>query len=554
MQKIFTFLTLCIFLQQNIYAQTVGLLLSDSAAYNGYTLFAPANTTNTYLIDNCGLVVKEWKQSNDFPGASAYLLENGNLLRTARIGSNFSAGGTGGRLQIFNWEDTTIWQYDYSDPNYHHHHDVAPMPNGNILVMAWDRKTKLEATVAGRDTNFISNEVWSERIVEIKPISSNSAEIVWEWYLWDHLIQDFDSTRSNYGVVADHPELMDVNAALNPTGDNKDWIHLNSIQYNENLDQIILSSRHLNEIYIIDHSTTTAEAATHQGGNAGKGGDILFRWGNPLMYQRGTIDDQQFFGQHDARWIPDGHPQAGNIMVFNNGLGRPGGSYSSVDVIVPPLDANNTYTIGADTPFGPEDLLWTYEYDPPQEMYSPNISGAQRLPNGNTLVCEGRRGNFYEVTLDGDIIWHYKMPIGSNGPVAQGTILTNASIFRATRYGTDYPAFDGKDLTPGLPVELDPIPSDCKITAPPVSTSTVAQLQGVKINNNPFTEYLSISNLTDEVITIRVFDVVGRLLAALDSADETIRLPASDWERGFYVVHISNRDRSQFFVQKIIRE
>lgn len=60
---------------------------------------------------------------------------------------------------------------------------------------------------------------------------------------------------------------------------------MNGIDYNPVLDQIALSTHNLNEWYIIDHSTTTAEAATSSGGNSGKGGDLLYRWGNPAAYQ-----------------------------------------------------------------------------------------------------------------------------------------------------------------------------------------------------------------------------------------------------------------------------
>ena len=555
MAKIYSIFIFIFLVQISFAQQTVGLFLNDSTSLNGYTLFGPGVSKITYLIDNCGNEVHRWDQSTTNPGASVYLLENGNLLRTGRINSNFNGGGTGGRLEIFNWEGDLIWQYDYSSNTYHHHHDVAPMPNGNILLIAWESRTETELEAAGRNPITISNSVWSERVVEIKPIGTNEIEVVWEWHLWDHLVQDFDSTKMNYGVVAEHPELMDINFGVNATGNNSDWIHLNSINYNSNLDQIVLSSRHLSEIYVIDHSTTSLEAAGHTGGNSGKGGDLLFRYGNPQSYDRGTSDDRVFYGQHDATWVPVGYPDEGKIMVFNNGQGRPGGSYSSVDVIDPPLDVNNTYTISNTEPFSPEDLFWTYEADPPSDMYSSNISGAHRLPNGNTLICVGREGNFYEVNYEGDLVWHYKMPIGNNGPVSQGTVLTNANAFRATRYGADYPAFVGKNLTPGDPIEVNPLPSDCVLYGDPVAVKNYANLEGVQALNNPIHDFIYIKNQTKNEVSIEVFDIMGRLVVtSLFSQNEHIEISANNWNNGFYTIRISNVEKNRFFVQKIIKQ
>lgn len=554
MVKIYPFFVLLFLTQLSFAQQTVGLFLNDSTAVNGYTLFAPSVSKITYLIDNCGNEVHRWDQSETNPGASVYLLENGNLLRTGRINSNFTAGGTGGRLEIFNWEGDLIWQYDYSSNQYHHHHDVAPMPNGNILLIAWEARVEIEAELAGRNPATINNPVWSERVVEIKPVGTNDIEVVWEWHLWDHLIQDFDSTKMNYGVVAEHPELLDINFAVNPTGNNADWIHLNSIDYNSDLDQIVLSSRHTNEIYVIDHSTTTLEASGHTGGNSGKGGDLLFRYGNPQAYDRGDNTNQIFYGQHDARWIPAGYPDAGKIMVFNNGQGRPSGNYSSVDVIDPPIDNNNTYTISATEPFEPENLFWTYNSTPPTNMYSANISGAHPLDNGNTLICVGRDGLFYEVNNDGDLVWHYKMPVGNNGPVSQGTVLPNANVFRATKYKADYPAFIGKDLTPGDPIEVNPLPSDCEIYSLPVAVSRPANLAGVQVLNNPIHDFIFIKNKTTNSINIEVFDLMGRLITSQFSLDENIEITASNWSNGFYTIVISNEEKNRFFVQKIIKQ
>ena len=141
--------------------------------------------------------------------------------------------------------------------------------------------------------------------------------MVWRWRVWDHLIQDYDATKANYGNVAANPRLIDADGTESRIP--AFWNHMNSIDYNAALDQIMLSVRGNSEVWIIDHSTTTAEAAAHTGGKSGKGGDLLYRWGNPKAYGAGTQSDQELYQQHDAEWVSTGYPGAGNITVFNNG-------------------------------------------------------------------------------------------------------------------------------------------------------------------------------------------------------------------------------------------
>ncbi len=173
--------------------------------------------------------------------------------------------------------------------------------------------------------------------------------------MWDHLAQDFDTEADNYGVVADHPELIDINYANGPQAD---WSDGNAIDYSPELDQIIVSFRHFSELWVLDHSTTTEEAAGHSGGTIGMGGDILYRWGNPETYGAGDASGQLLFFQHDARWIPPGLPGEGNILVFNNGP-RPAGRFSSVDELVPPVDDMGHYALIQGESFGPDEPAWT---------------------------------------------------------------------------------------------------------------------------------------------------------------------------------------------------
>lgn len=441
---------------------TVGLQHKQPGSYVGYDLFAPMGSTTTYLTDHDGLFVHSWPAATT-PGMAVYLLDNGDLLRPATTTRDprFNAGGAAGRVETIAWDGTLLWRFDYTASTYLSHHDVEWLPNGNVLVIAWEVKSQAEAIAAGRDPALVTaNGLWPDHVIEVEPILPSGGNIVWEWHLWDHLIQDFDATKANYGVVANSPELVDINAREGGMAGAADWVHTNGIAYHPGFDQILLSIHSLSEIWVIDHSTTTAEAAGHSGGRYGKGGDLLYRWGNPRMYRAGTAADRQLFSQHDARWIEPGLPGEGNITVFNNGGGRPGGNHSSIEEIVPPVDASGNYSLGTGPAYPPAAPVWTYKATPTSSFYATNISGAHRLPNGNTMICNGPAGTFFEVNAAGVELWRYVSPVTRTSILQQGQAvpvgMNNNQVFRVHRYAPDHPGLQGRDLTPGTQVEVYP--------------------------------------------------------------------------------------------------
>jgi hypothetical protein len=370
---------------------------------NGTILFAPMDSTITYLIDSSGSVLHTWS-SNYLPGEAVIWLGNGTILRTIKVGMVIPLG-SGGGVQKVKWDGTIIWDFRYNTDGHLSHHDIKVLPNGNVLMIAWETKTSDEAIAAGRNpSNIYGNKFMPDHIIEVKPTGPTTGNIVWEWHVWDHLIQDYDPSKANYGVVGNHPELVDINFVPE---EGVDWMHSNSIDYNQQLDQLLLCVNYFNEIWVIDHNTTTEEAASHSGGNSGKGGDLLYRWGNPRAYRAGTFDDQKLFLPHDATWIKPGYPGGGNILIFNNGLNRPGSHYSSVDEIDTPVNASGGYYLVPGFAYGPETLTWIYTANPPTSFYSGHLSGAQRLSDGNTLICSGEPGKFFEVTPSGTMIWEY---------------------------------------------------------------------------------------------------------------------------------------------------
>ncbi|WP_317896707.1 aryl-sulfate sulfotransferase [Aurantibacillus circumpalustris] len=436
-----------------------GVLKKVDCSQSGYILFAPLFSKNTYLIDKCGREVHKWKSAYT-PAQSAYFLPNGKLLRTGNDTITPGYTNRGGIIEILNWKSEVVWSYKIADSSQRQHHDVCPMPNGNIVVLVYDRKSGEQAMNMGRDTAIKSKWIWSEKIIELQPIGKNEANIVWEWKVWDHLIQDFDKSLPNYGLVADNPQRININFLASS---DEDWLHFNSIDYNEQLNQILISNRNFSEIFILDHSTTTVEASSNKGGKQNKGGDLLFRWGNPMSYKRGNPEIQTFFNQHNARWIKKGLKDEGKIIVFNNGLNRPGELHSTVDIINPQIDDKNNYQLSSGLTYLPEKPYSQYGEDETNGFYSSNVSSAQRLSNGNTLICEGENGRFFEIDKSGDVVWAYINPIGLFKILQNGSHPDKNQVFRCFLYEPSYPGFRGNQLRLGKTIEINPGLKDCKI-------------------------------------------------------------------------------------------
>lgn len=543
----------CILLFSNFsFAQsvTIGLLYQDIANQPGTILFAPNANNTTYLINKCGYYLHSWTSAYK-PGVSSYLLEDGLLLRPGNTNNpTFSGGGgAGGIIEKIDWSGSVVWSYLISDSTRCQHHDIHALPNGNVLALVWEKKTKADAILAGRDTNFIGTTFWNEKIVELQPLGTTGANIVWEWNSWDHLIQDFDSTKLNFGNISQSPNLININTNFSGSS-NPDWLHFNSIDYNESLDQILISARLTNEIYIVDHSTTTLEASTHLGGNSGKGGDFIYRWGNPMVYHRGVITDQKFFGQHSANWIEQGLVGEGDIMVFNNGKDRPAGNFSTVEIIKTPLDSFGNYASSSTLPFLPLDAYWIYQDSIPTDMYSDKISGAQRIANGHTLICNGNKGEFIEIDSLNNIVWEYKNPVNGLGPRPQGTSIFNNGVFRTVFYNYDYSGFLGHPLTPGPPIELSPISYSCLVT----SNSDVSNDGDSPIVfPNPFEKEITVRLNTDafSISEYRIFDLAGKLIESGEIELTSKNVNLDRIAPGMYLLQVVSSKKEYFY--KIIK-
>jgi len=470
-----------------------GLTVTSEGLTDGYVMFAVPNSPLIYLVDRKGEVVHQWK--GNYGTFGSYLQDDGSLIQQASDPDYpvFFGGGPYGRIQKITWDGKMLWDFEYATEEYIVHHDIAVLPNGNILAIAYENKSFDEAIANGRKAEMTPNDgPWLEKIIEIEPQGSRGGRIIWEWHVKDHLIQNYDKTKANYGDPKEHPELLDFNvgdpmppaisqdsvdillakgmADRNTTANNRasDIYHFNAINYNPQLDQIVVGSPVLNEIFVIDHSTTTKEAAGHSGGKSGMGGDFLYRWGNPKNYQRGDSTQQQLFGQHDVRWIEQGLPGEGDLTVFNNDIpGRKDSlDYSAIYQITTPINQSGHYVLEKGKAFGPETPTWVYVAEDTISFYSSFISGAHRMKNGNTFICEGAKARFFEVTPEGKIVWEYLNPYRGdihkpNGDPEDVMPMTYFE-FRATFIPADHPALAGKDLKP-----LDPQPKPFLLAPPP---------------------------------------------------------------------------------------
>jgi len=415
-----------------------GVIKNNPAkTFQGYTLFAPTvKSTTTYLIDINGDVVHTWTSKYP-PGLYAVLLPNGNLLRAgAPAEQPVKIGGAGGIIEELDWDSNVVWKYTMLSSNEIQHHCFDRMPNGNTLILGWERKTPAEFLSKGRKPGTWPKEAkfkgeptrdfWVDFVREV----DKDGKTVWEWHAWDHIGAGPDQLDSNYILPK----------AVGEGYDSFDWSHFNTAEYLPKTDQVLLNSRNFSEIYIVDK----------------KSGKIVKRWGNPSASGQGAApgwyDDgsQQIFGSHHASMLANG-----NVQIFDNGSERPEGNRSRVIEVNPATG----------------EIVWQYASRGSNSFFSYRQGSAQRLPNGNVLVTSTQQGHLFEVTAEGEVVWEFVNPImaGQAKPVFSDRennvpneyqMFTNM-IHRAYRYAPDYPGFKGKDLSvkspllPGYPKFLD---------------------------------------------------------------------------------------------------
>ena len=526
---------------------TVGLLSYDKeAAYNGYNLVYPHNQPHVYLLDNCGEIVHTWTDDEQWrPGNIAYLTENGKLVKAKRhknvTQDHIWFGGGGATVEIRDWENNLEWTYTVNDSLQRLHHDIEPMPNGNILMTVWNKLNQQQLFDLGRDTiQFKDKALLSESIIEVNPATN---EIVWKWDLKNHFIQDRDSTRANYGKLADHPGKVNINYPTNTIQNS--WFHMNAISYNEELDQIIVSVPTYNEIWIIDHTTTTVQAAGNTGGLSGTGGQLMYRWGNPAVYGKGDATAQTLFFQHDVHWvqrfISTTNPDYGKLAVFNNQVGT---NFSTGEFFSPPWDMYEWKYTKTNGIWGPVASEKTIKHPTPTQMFSSGLSSIQLLPNNNILFLVGRTGYAFELTKDNRMVWEYIVPLKNGNSVAQGSALApnDNTTFRMKRYPADFAGFIGKDLSSKGFIELNPDTSFCTKL---VNVTDPGKEHFLTVSPNPASTLLGISTQNAGAVYITGLD--GKILMELQLNAGNNQVDISRLAAGmYYIVHRIDKRTAAF--------
>ena len=531
---------------------TIGLLSYDEdRAYDGFNLLYPSNQSTIFLLNNCGEIAHSWPGTPGMvPGNSAYLLENGNLVRTSRpaaaAGDPIFAGGAGAIVEIVNWDDEVLWSFTQNDASARLHHDIAIKENGNILMVAWEAMTEAEAIQAGRDPSIIAQgAVWPDKIIEV----NMEKEIVWEWRAQDHLVQDFDSTKDNFGVVADEQGKLNFNYDTN--NGSADWMHINAIDYDDVRGHIMISVPQFDEVMIIDNTTTTEQAAGTFGGRSNVGGEIMYRWGNDFAYDQAELADQNLFFQHDAQFVddflPPSHPDFGKFLVFNN---RIGADFSAVTFFDPGWDMyKGRYARNADGTWAPEEPIRTITHPTPQALFSTGLSGVQPLENGNILISSGRQGYAFELTPDNDIVWEYVTPLIGGSPVDQGTELAlNQNItFRVTRIPADYAAFEGRDLSPKGFIELEPNEDFCDRLTPVANIAAIDY--NLTISPNPTSGFLTLEYDYAMEAQFEIFNLLGQSMMTFEGMGARKYVDVGQLNPGIYLMQINGGETQKFVVE-----
>jgi hypothetical protein len=382
-----------------------GTTIYDPArAWNGYTIFRIPNSEGDVLIDMNGRELRRWPDTSGYP---ARILPGGHLI--ASTGDRAPHQELMALVQ-WDWDGNEIWRFDRTEQvktedgatvwTARQHHDwqregnpvgyyvpgAEPLVDrGRTLILAHKNVTVPAITDKRLEDDYILEVSWD-------------GEVLWEWLASDHL--------DEYGFSEVARNAIHRAVEYNEETQSFDWLHINSASYvgpnrwydegdrRFHPDNVIISAREANFIAIIERA-----------------GKIVWKMGPDFRTSELHRKLGQVIGQHHPHIIPKGLPGAGNLMVFDNG-GSAG--YGAPNPVAP--EGVNTLTRFSSRviEFNPVTFEKVWEYALPgraaYQFFSRNVSSAQRLPNGNTMITEGADGRLFEVTAENEIVWEYVMP------------------------------------------------------------------------------------------------------------------------------------------------
>lgn len=423
-------------------------------------------TKTSTLVDVKGATVKTFNVT----GYNSYLLPNGNIVGQTGTGSA-AAMGFGSLVEQAAGNSTALQTWTASGGSFHHAHWI--MPNGNWLGTYTVKISPKTALASAGYTGSLTS-IWDEWIQEWNP---KTKTIVWQWKASDHT------------AGTNHPRKFNNNSFKS-----QDPIHVNSVVYDSARDLIVMSSHYLNEVLVIDHSTTTAEAATSKGGRYGKGGDLLFRWGSSKNY--GGSGAAMSDVVHGGGVIQAGLPGAGNFCLFGNSDNT---VKQSRWYEIKAQESDTGWVIGSNGEFVAE-LVFDYYNSAYQS--TGHYGYGQRLANGNTLITYSGSAKLVEIDAK---------------KVVQNVL--NGNTIRAYHYAPNHPAIValGLGTTTGL-----------ERAAPQAQTFAVTLSEGM----------LSASGLGHDS-RLRVVDAHGRIRYEGRVASDRISVPTASWAEGAYLVQSS---------------
>jgi hypothetical protein len=385
---------------QSVYP-TGTTIYDPDRAWNGFTVLSPLAGPSVLVIDMNGSVVKRWDGFNDSAGGPARILPGGFVVAASgarpphqeslELVQRDFAGNVVWRFSrseqiatgdgsVWSARQHHDWQRENFPAGYYSPENTPAIEGGNTLILAHtDRKQPKVADVQLED----------DRLIEV----SSNGDIVWEWVASDHI--------DELGFSTDARKAIKAASAVNAARGSFDWLHVNSATYvgpNRWFDQgdrrfapnnVIISSREASLLAIV-----------------GRDGSIVWRLGPDFSESKELRAIRQIIGQHHAHLIPKGLPGAGNLLVFDNG-GASG--YGFANPIAPDGRGAFVRPTSRVLEINPVTLELVWSYTNPR-FFSTNISSAQRLPNGNTLVTAGAGGRMFEVTREGAIVWEYMYP------------------------------------------------------------------------------------------------------------------------------------------------